>query len=263
MNRKTIGSPPIAAADAKTVQRTRYKYGPYCFNRCQFLAAVCSHNHFFAVDVAFDITTKTFFDHVTAYDPLRLQSQKGKNIENTIIAGQFLLQIRLFLFQYCFCDKDYNNKLHDDSSFILQRALSAECPQQKNPDDCSLFASATLLHLAHGLPITQAVFTQQHITQCRLGLAAELSTVPGSSLRLEYGEFTKTPVINAHFLKLPHCAKNTRGIIIFNGGQQQNTQFRSGYLKTPISKVGIKNHQFQKGGLQKPPLEQISHSFLG
>jgi hypothetical protein len=117
---------------------------------------------------------------------LRLQSQKGNNIEITSIAGQFLFQLQWFLSQYCFCDKDCNNKLHDDSSFILQRALYAECPQQKNPNDCSLFAFAILLHLAHGLPITQDVFTQQHITQCRLGLASELSTIPVPSLRPEF-----------------------------------------------------------------------------
>jgi hypothetical protein len=36
------------------------------------------------------------------------------------------------------------------------------------------------------LPITQDVFTQQHITQFRLGLASELSTVPVPSLRPEF-----------------------------------------------------------------------------
>jgi hypothetical protein len=36
MNR---GSSPIAAADSKTVQRTRDKYRPYCFKRFHFLAA--------------------------------------------------------------------------------------------------------------------------------------------------------------------------------------------------------------------------------
>jgi hypothetical protein len=186
MNQKTIGSAPTNNANSKTVQRARDKYRPYCFNRFQFLTAVCSHNHFFAVDVAFDTTTETIFDHVTIYDSLRFQSPKGNNVENTSIAGQFLLQLHLFLSQYCIFGQDYNNKLHEDPSFILQRALYAGCPQQKNSNDCSLFAFAIVLHLAHGLPVTQDVFTQQHVTGCRLGLASELSSVPVSLLRPEF-----------------------------------------------------------------------------
>jgi hypothetical protein len=42
------------------------------------------------------------------------------------------------------------------------------------------------LHLAHGLPITEDVFNQQHTTQFRLGLYAELTTIPAPSLHPQY-----------------------------------------------------------------------------
>jgi hypothetical protein len=66
--------------------------------------------------------------------------------------------------------------------------------------------------------------------------AGRRKTNSAGDTRIIYGEFTKTPVNNAHLLKSPLCAKNTWGFIIFNGGHQQNTQFRREFKKNPFQR---------------------------
>jgi Ulp1 protease family, C-terminal catalytic domain len=93
--------------------------------------------------------------------------------------GQFLIEFQYFLATFCFYDLAYNDKLRSDQELILKYAVYAECPQQNNAYDCALFASAVVLHIAHGLPIVQDVFTKRHISNFRFGLYTQLSNPNG------------------------------------------------------------------------------------
>jgi MULE transposase domain/Ulp1 protease family, C-terminal catalytic domain/SWIM zinc finger len=89
------------------------------------------------------------------------------------------MEFQAFLAKYCFFDQAYNDKLFNDPRYILQHAVYADCPQQNNDYDCGLFATAVVLHISHGVPIVEDVFTQEHITNCRCGLFTQLSKSTG------------------------------------------------------------------------------------
>jgi hypothetical protein len=152
-NKKTLVASSTNSSNSRSIQRLRDKYRHYSSSRFQFLAAICIQPHFFAVDVTFDIRKESIFDKVVVYDSLNPISSNNINIPKNSNAGQFLLQLQLFLSRFCFCDLDHNDKLLIDSEFILQKAVYAKCPQQENQNDCSIFALAIILHLARGLPI--------------------------------------------------------------------------------------------------------------
>jgi hypothetical protein len=60
-NNKTLVASSSNSTNSRSIQRMREKYQYYSTKRFQFLAAICSDKHFFAVDVTFDIDDATIF----------------------------------------------------------------------------------------------------------------------------------------------------------------------------------------------------------
>jgi hypothetical protein len=89
-------------SEARSVQRIRQRYRPYCSKRFQFLAANCTNDHFFVVQVIFDIREDTIFEKVTLYDSLRRPTRNNSKVNKNSVGAQFLMQLQLFLSLYCF-----------------------------------------------------------------------------------------------------------------------------------------------------------------
>jgi len=164
--------------EGKTAVSLRQKYQFYSFNEFRFVAANCSHKHFFVIDVTFDINRPKIFTNVVVYDSLRSSGRHNESVNRSSTGAKFLCQLQKFLAKFSFYDMPMNAVLLRDPEYILQGAISAPCPQQRNSYDCSLFALATVLHLAHGLPAHETAFGQEHINQFRAGLHDILMVPP-------------------------------------------------------------------------------------
>jgi hypothetical protein len=58
---------------------------------------------------------------------------------------------------------------------LVEKATYVACPQQKNSNDCSLFAMVTLLHLAKKVPIHDKLYNQNDISCFRMALGELLN----------------------------------------------------------------------------------------
>ena len=162
---------PTNQTDSRSIGRRRRKYITYSFNRYRFLAANCTNGHFIVIHVSFDLRQPNVFEKVYVYDSIRRTSRKKIFLNKCSPGAQLLRQFQLFLARYC---ADANGKLLKDPDFILQHAVQANCPLQENGYDCGLFAVGVLLHLAYGEEVLETTFTQQNISQFRLGLHSQL-----------------------------------------------------------------------------------------
>ncbi|KAG7345434.1 hypothetical protein IV203_032965 [Nitzschia inconspicua] len=173
MNKKKSGS--LDQHEAMSVNSARLQYQHYSRKRYEFISPCCSHNHFFAVKVIFDIQDPSIFSEVCVYDSLRRTGRRTDAVNRHAPPAQYLCQLQLFLAQFCFVGLPQSEVLAKNPEYILRNAVYAPCPLQENGHDCALFAFASVLHIVHGHALSAVTFTQQNITQLRDGLNTVLT----------------------------------------------------------------------------------------
>ncbi|KAG7372186.1 MULE transposase domain containing protein [Nitzschia inconspicua] len=173
MNKKNSGS--LDQHEAMSVNSARLQYQHYSRKRYEFISPCCSHNHFFAVKVIFDVKDPSIFSEVCVYDSLRRTGRRTDAVNRHAPPAQYLCQLQLFLAQFCFVGLPQSEVLAKNPEYILRNAVYAPCPVQENGHDCALFAFASVLHIVHGHALSAVTFTQQNITQLRDGLNTVLT----------------------------------------------------------------------------------------
>ena len=142
---------------AETVAILRKKFRHYSSNEFRLLSANCYKGHFYVIDVTFNISHPKIFQQVAVYDSWMPFKSKTKKIQKESRPAECLRQLQLFLSNFCFYDLPHNNKLRKNKQFILKEAVFVNCPQQGNGNDCSLFAIANIVHLAHHIPSNRSL----------------------------------------------------------------------------------------------------------